>query len=523
MNRLVLTIAGIVFVLLSIAGILRHEMWLDEIYYWLLARDSSSFIELSNNGRYDTHPMLWTGMLFILSRLTHNPVSMQLLHIAISCTTVLLILKYAPFSTTQKILLIFGYFFFYEYNLISRNYSPGILLTIISCILFENRRKHYILLSIVLSLMANTHFLCLVVSITFFLSLLVDHILFAQASRWQTRTAVVGLIIYILSVGLAMFQIMPPSDSSIITNLNNEFHLLGNAVATTFPFHRLGNAVAILTKGFLPLPVFSNVDWWNSNWFVSASQVINGTCALLIFFIPFFILYKKLIPLILFYTTVFGTILFIFISQFDSAHYYGFVFVSFFAALWIGSYYTDSDKLAVSLLLRIQPFIKAPFIYAVLIIQLIAGTGSYLKDFSGPFSQGKNVAKYLQTSGLVRKNIAINSSVAGSSIGPSVAGYLDKKVFYPDINQWGTYCKWNLPHTKTTLDSTIVNKVTLDSNIVNIERLCVRSDSDFVLLSNVPIDTKRYSDLAVHIHFVKDFTGGTVKNEDYFIYLVSPK
>src|SRR6185436_17354560 len=115
-------IAAIYFAL-SLIGILHHEAWLDETHHFLLARDSNSLRELAYNAHYDGHPLLWNIMLFAITRFTPNLFYMQLLHIFIALTAVIIFLRNAPFHDLFKILFVFGYFMLYEYNIISRNYA----------------------------------------------------------------------------------------------------------------------------------------------------------------------------------------------------------------------------------------------------------------------------------------------------------------------------------------------------------------------------------------------------------------
>ncbi|MGN6476865.1 MAG: hypothetical protein ACTHKV_06545 [Flavipsychrobacter sp.] len=41
-NKIVLA----VYILLSLVGIYKHEVWLDEAHHFLLARDSSTFVSM---------------------------------------------------------------------------------------------------------------------------------------------------------------------------------------------------------------------------------------------------------------------------------------------------------------------------------------------------------------------------------------------------------------------------------------------------------------------------------------------
>lgn len=118
-------------------AITQHEMWRDEIQAWLLARDSASLSDLFRNLKYDGHQGLWHLILMPLARITTSPAIMQFTHLLIASTTVYLTAGYSPFSRLQKFLIVFGYFYCYEYALISRNYGLGVLFITLFCVLFE--------------------------------------------------------------------------------------------------------------------------------------------------------------------------------------------------------------------------------------------------------------------------------------------------------------------------------------------------------------------------------------------------
>src|SRR5207302_1918349 len=137
--------------------ILHHEIWLDEMHHFLLARDSHSIGELFYNARYDGHPLLWDGLLFFLTHFTHDPFYMQVLHIFISLIAVIIFLRNAPFTDLFKILFVFGYFMFYEYNIISRNYAISILLIFICCSLLSKPKRNYAVILFALFILSYTH------------------------------------------------------------------------------------------------------------------------------------------------------------------------------------------------------------------------------------------------------------------------------------------------------------------------------------------------------------------------------
>ncbi|MBI4794559.1 MAG: hypothetical protein HY790_01735, partial [Deltaproteobacteria bacterium] len=124
------------FFFLGLVLLLRHEMWQDEWQAWLIARESLSIPDLFRNLRYEGHPGLWHLVLFLVSRVTPNPLGMQILHLLVATGAVYVFLKYSPFTRLQKILFILGYFPFYEYTVISRNYGLGVLGLFGFCALF---------------------------------------------------------------------------------------------------------------------------------------------------------------------------------------------------------------------------------------------------------------------------------------------------------------------------------------------------------------------------------------------------
>lgn len=115
------------FCLMELDNLIHHPLWRDELQTWMIARSSHSIAELLYIKRYEGHPDLWFLVLYFLTRLTSNPWAMQIVHLLIATTTVYIVAQYAPFTRLQKGLYAFGYFLFFKYATISRNYALGIL------------------------------------------------------------------------------------------------------------------------------------------------------------------------------------------------------------------------------------------------------------------------------------------------------------------------------------------------------------------------------------------------------------
>ncbi|MBF0321264.1 MAG: hypothetical protein HQL01_15855, partial [Nitrospirae bacterium] len=189
------------FMALGIFNIMHHEMWRDELEAWMMARDASTIAELFNNIRYQGHPALWFLSLYALARITPDPLIMQCFHLALAVGVVYVVLRYAPFTKFQRVLFIFGYYPFYEYCVISRNYSYGLLLLLIFLSMFRNGIKNYIGLSIVLFLLCQSNPYGAVIAIALALLLIFDLIFLREDAtpispqmKWKFA---VGILIFI--------------------------------------------------------------------------------------------------------------------------------------------------------------------------------------------------------------------------------------------------------------------------------------------------------------------------------------
>src|SRR5438270_775858 len=124
------------FVAVVAPTIARHEMWLDELNAWDVARDAHSVRGLFANMHYESHPALWYLVLYALTRFTSDPRAMQIFHLLIAAATAGVIAWHAPFTRLERWLLAFGYLFMYEYAVISRCYGLGVLFALLACVTY---------------------------------------------------------------------------------------------------------------------------------------------------------------------------------------------------------------------------------------------------------------------------------------------------------------------------------------------------------------------------------------------------
>jgi len=134
----------------------------------------------------------------------------------------------------------------------------------------------------------------------------------------------------------------------------------------------------------------------------------------------------------------------------------------------------------------------------------------YSLDIVRPFSEGKAVAQYLMGNKLTDHLIVVSLQ----SSGPSICGYLDQKVYYPEANAMGSFCQWNT-------DPILITKTEL---IARIKKLNFREITlvvnDSTLEATEKLTEPIYSDDELKIYYLTSFYHGIVRSENYRIYTV---
>jgi hypothetical protein len=478
---------ALVFLSLGLAGILNHEMWRDELKAWVIARDSSSIIDLFHNFRGEAHPCLWYLCLYILSRLTHNPVAMQLFHLMLATGVVLLFTGFSPFTRLQKILFCFGYFPFYEYAVVSRNYALGVLLVFAFCALFNKPDKNPFILFCVLTLLANTNLYSLIIAIPLGLILLFDTVGSRKTkSLFQRKWTILGLFIFICGVVGAIIQIIPPSYDT------------PGKVMSTPPFHSYRAVASVMTvwESYVPLPNVFIHSFWNTNILMA---VPHGwtlgfllSLGLLVLLTVLFI--RKPIVLFLYLFGTLGILTFTFTKIIGGARHWGHLFILLVVCFWISGQYTElklkwlGPTLAQAIDLVAKH--KNKFITAILAVHLIAGIYAMSMDLFYPFSGSKPAAIFIQEQQMTNMRI-----VAGSdNVASALSAYLDRKIY---ISQ------------STTPQETL-------GKLSQLTRLC---DEDVLFVSNYGENLGKED---VNVSALAEFNETIVRDdkEKYYLYLI---
>ena len=488
------------YFILSLIGILYHEIWLDEGHHWLLARESTSLVDLIHNTRYEGHPIIWNVLLFIISRFTADPFWMQFLHILISTSVVVIFLRKAPFSMLFKTLFIFGYFMLFEYNLLSRNYMLGVLFIFLACSFYEYRKKRFILFVLFLSLAANVHAIFLIIASGIMFIKFIE--LFKFKNFKFNLIYALSWSLFILAVAFALIQIIPPSDTTYFSRI------------THVPFiEKLTFGILSLFKGLITVPDFRSIHFWNSNLFINISTPISSIFIILIYLLPLFLFNKNKVLILYAYVSIIAANVFFYITQLTSLRYDGMLFIIIITGLWMDHYYNyEPNKINSFISQKTLDKIKKIAIYTILIIQLISGIISYTLDVVYPFDNSKNAASFLKENNLHSKEI-----VSISCEGTPLSAYLEKKIYSLCANDYQSYCNWSSTcKINNDLEYELDNSL---ANFVNSTR------KEIIFISNHPL----YSDDQLKVkgkqfvsRLLKKFEGSILKVNDYYIYEISP-
>jgi hypothetical protein len=370
----------IVFILYALVlsyTISRHELWGDEIHSWNIAKASTTLLDLIRNTRYEGHPPVWYTILWTVSKFTHQVTYIQVPQCIIACLVVFIILFFSPFPPIIKIFIPFGYYFLFEYGVLSRNYAIAVLAACCICfIMLRNFRYKVPLYYALLLIMSNTHLLAMLLAVSLHLYFLIWNIEQKKGKTVITLHFILGTIIFLS----ALHFIIPPSDSA--SNLN---YWMGR-----WDFMQQIKIILLMPlRSFIPMPAWWDYNFWNTEFLIevqskySVLKFITPLIFLATVTLIFFILKKNKKCLILFVVNFILNIAFAFIFPLTTARYVGFMYIGFIAALWLYCYetpLTGSDKWLVTILL---------------IFQLIAGIFTISKDIQLPFSNSYRVNELL--------------------------------------------------------------------------------------------------------------------------------
>lgn len=508
------------FLVLGMFNISNHVMWRDELEAWMMARDASNLSELFNNIKYQGHPSLWFLTLYVLARITPNPLIMQIFHLTLAVGVVYVALRFAPFTKLQKVLFIFGYYPFYEYCVISRNYSYGLLLLLIFLAMYRpgiSIDKKYISLSVVLFILCQSNPYGAIIAIALVL-LLVFELIFLRdkavsvSSKTKWRFAA-GVVIFLCGLFLSAMQMHPPGDSVWYKPV----FFYDDKVLMLVKFLE---SAAFIWRAYIPIPPF-NMHFWGHNFisylFADPIAEVKATLYLSIIIAAYsFMLFLRRGAALFYYSAAtFGILLFSYAIYGGSIRHWGHYFIVFVSAVWISNLCEDNPSCSgavnvrnKSIFNKISHFFeaqKSAFFTLILVLNVVAGVTANTLNYLYPFSANKETAMFIKANGLDKMPILGDKDYAASG----VAAYLNRPIYYPVTGRHASFVTWDNKRQGVN-PSTILRYA---------QQYSQEEKQDILLVLTYPPSQDTLA-MYNNVSFVEAFTNSVLREEMFILYIM---
>lgn len=426
-------------------GISRHEFWLDEAQAWMLARSCGSFSDIHAALRYENHPELWYYILFFVTKFTTALSALQVTRWLIAVLSIAVFCCLSPFSLTEKSLFILGYFPLYEFGVISRNYSLGLLFLFSFCSIYSSRKKQ-LLPYVFLVLVAFANFTAGLVALSLAFLIFVERATMDKRSGKSLKCSVACFFLFCVFFFFYTVHVAPEPGTSYM-----EWHLY-------FDPERVLSVLSGIVQGIVPLQDFRANCFWQT----TALTMLPGYPWVMIAVFPFCVilmlgsLYRRpliIIPLVLIMAALF---LLGYLKGMMGIRHYGHVFILYVCCRWLqyGSpvqakafvqnsrNYSWTGKGAGVVLegCRLMHVLTTrPVFVGYLCLHLIASIVALGNDWCRPFTPGRAAAEYITYHGLAERDILVEKDLWTASVG----AYLNRPLFYLRRNGYGTYVIWD--------------------------------------------------------------------------------
>jgi hypothetical protein len=480
-----------------------HEPWKDETQTWRLAIDSHGLGALAYNARYEGHPLLFHLLLQAVGALSRSWWAAVVLHVLIACAAAWVVLRFAPFSRWEKVLVLAGYFPAYEYAVIVRPYGLGMLLAFASCAAWTAQRRRPVLASVFLVLLANTTVLGLLVALTLAAAYAADWIAGSglRLSRRQLAAGGLALLLAAVVVAAVAKQVIPPPDAAYRGD--------GATVKGTSAWS-LGTALTIPLRALVPIVrIGDGTVMWNAWLFEPGSRAGLGAEVLLTLAalaLGCVVAMRRVASLLLFLVGTIGFVAFFALFVFGFSRHHGHIVLVWLLAVWMARAGPPTRWPARLLPLVARAQRWAPTIVLVSLVPMVMGAVEVAAgDAMLPFSDATRVASFLRTHEPADTPlIAIARSDA-----QSVGALLDRPVVYPLDGRVSTFAVWGSVRSVRPVSGRIVGVV--DSVLARDCRAALIATT----LADIP------PALASHAHLIYETRGRPMSGNRFLVWLAT--
>ncbi len=395
----------------------HHEAWGDEADSFLMVRDLSLF-EIFSMIRYTGNGLTWYLLLYPFVKLGFGFEIQQIIHIFLASFIAFYFLFKSPFNLFINTLIIFSYPFGYEYAIISRCYSLGIIFLLIATNNYFKRNTYpfCFYIPIILAIYTNLY-ATIIASWLFVFSIYKDY----KNKNFNNKNKLY-ILITIISYFLFIILMYPPSDGQL-----NDL-VIGKKMSI------IPNILKDILLSLFCFPS-SNPPYFIGILFLLAE-------VLYIFFVFFY--FKSIFKLSNkenFYFSLFtyiSLLLFLLIIRSCGTRHSAHLFVTLILSFWL------IKKASPKFTLAKNKFYKY-FIFFVLPLSVFSTFSYYYLDFKYPFSNSKKIAKNIN-------KLNINNTIYADNLFLTMTSlvYLKnhKNFFYISQNRIGSHMTWDNKYNK---------------------------------------------------------------------------
>ena len=424
-------------VLVSVLASL-HEPWKDETQTWRLAIDSDGVRALVRNSRYEGHPLLFHLMLQALGHLSRSWWAAVVLHVIIACLAAWVVLRYAPFTRLEKVLVVAGYFPAYEYAVIVRPYGLGMLLAFAACAMWSAQRRRPIVVVLLLVLLANTSVFGMLLALAAGATFLLDWVWPDDApSRISPKVLAVGAITAALAlavVWLVARQVVPPADATFKGN---------GAAREGVTLWKVAAGLLVPFRAMVPVAKIGEgtVQWnrWLFEPYVRSTLLLDIVLSAMVVLVGALVASRRRTALFFFLASTLGLTAFFLLFVEGGSRHHGHVAIGWIMAAWLAREGRPTVWPATlrPLVDRIQRL--APRLFVLSLIPMVATSAEFaVGDALRPFSDARGLANFLVAHGL-RDVPLIGLARADAE---AVSALLDRPMIIPSEGRTSTFVMW---------------------------------------------------------------------------------
>ncbi len=383
-------------------------MWRDELNALAITWASPSISSLFWHIHREGHPWLWYLILWIPSRFTQSVLVLKFVQGIVSTAIILFVALRSPFRSWEKALVLAGYFFVFEYTVISRMYGVMLLAFVLYLWRRTTRPDEPVLSAVFLGLIASADTLGIVLSFALLLEYAYTAFLRRHTSPFFSRKrAIYAVAVYGVITLFAVWSARPAPDVSWRTT--------GRPFKDAKSMSHLYDAfLHYIILPFVPVKSPRSHFFWDPDLHTDRYlYLLAYTVAMLIIVGILYLSFRnhRGILLLLGFTILAGTAFRHFIYPGGERHF-GIVFLAFLAAVWIVRAENPAALLPIS-------------IYSLLAISVLSSVWAVIGSWKHPFSYDKAAADWIVQNHL--ENMPLVGEEDTSVIG--VAEYLNRPVY----------------------------------------------------------------------------------------------